>query len=80
LTDNAFAEGLLIYPRRSINGLYGDHVLVAPPLIVREEQIAELLGKLDQALTRTATHLDALETALAKERSSGPTPATPYYR
>ncbi|SKA74306.1 Adenosylmethionine-8-amino-7-oxononanoate aminotransferase [Paucidesulfovibrio gracilis DSM 16080] len=80
LTDNAFADGLLIYPRRSINGLYGDHVLVAPPLIVREAQIAELLEKLDKALTRTADHLNALETTLAEERASGPTPATPYYR
>jgi adenosylmethionine-8-amino-7-oxononanoate aminotransferase/transposase-like protein len=80
LTDNAFADGLLIYPRRSINGLYGDHVLVAPPLIVTEAQVDELLEKLDRALARTAAQLKELEASLLDTRSSGATAATPYYR
>ncbi len=57
LTDNAFEEGLIIYPRRSINGLFGDHVLVAPPLIINEKQIGELLDKLERALKRTSRYL-----------------------
>lgn len=55
LTAEASVEGLLIYPRRPINGLSGDHVLIAPPLIITEEQVDELLDRLDRALIR-ATH------------------------
>jgi len=52
LTDEAYDEGLIIYPRKCINGLSGDHVLVAPPLIVKEEQVNEILNRLDRALKR----------------------------
>lgn len=57
LTDEASETGLVIYPRRPINGLKGDHVLIAPPLIINEHQIEELLDKLNQALTRTTHRL-----------------------
>lgn len=59
LTNEAAAEGLVIYPRRPINGLTGDHVLVAPPLIITEEQVDELLLRLDKALGRTTQRLRA---------------------
>jgi len=52
LTDEAYDEGLIIYPRRPINGLSGDHVLVAPPLIVNEDQVNEIIDRLDRALKR----------------------------
>jgi adenosylmethionine-8-amino-7-oxononanoate aminotransferase len=57
LTDEAYDEGLIIYPRRSINGLSGDHVLVAPPLILKEDQVAQILDRLDRALKRTMNKL-----------------------
>ncbi len=57
LTDLAYEEGLIVYPRRSLNGLRGDHVMVAPPLIVTRREIGELLELLDRALTRTAAGL-----------------------
>ncbi|OGR11388.1 MAG: aminotransferase [Desulfobacterales bacterium RIFOXYA12_FULL_46_15] len=57
ITGQAFAEGLLVYPRRPINGLAGDHVLIAPPLIVTEKQIDEILSRLDRALNRVALSL-----------------------
>ncbi len=53
LTDAAFEEGLIIYPRRSIHGLSGDHVLVAPPLTVTVAQIDEILRRLERALVKT---------------------------
>jgi adenosylmethionine-8-amino-7-oxononanoate aminotransferase len=52
LTDIAYDEGLIIYPRRSINGLLGDHVLVAPPLIITAEEVSEVLKRLDRSLSR----------------------------
>jgi adenosylmethionine-8-amino-7-oxononanoate aminotransferase len=50
-------EGLLIYPRRGGGGLSGDHVLIAPPLTIAEDEIDELLERLDRALTRLAGEL-----------------------
>ncbi len=57
ITAEAFAEGLIIYPRRPVNGYAGDHVLIAPPLIVTEEQIDIILDKLDRAMPRVLTSL-----------------------
>jgi adenosylmethionine-8-amino-7-oxononanoate aminotransferase len=55
--DTAFEEGLILYPRRCINGLAGDHVLVAPPLIITEKEIQELIRRLDRTLSRLAEGL-----------------------
>jgi adenosylmethionine-8-amino-7-oxononanoate aminotransferase len=52
LTDIAYEEGLIIYPRRPIQGLAGDHVLVAPPLILNPAQVDEILARLERALNR----------------------------
>ena len=52
LTQEASKQGLIIYPRRPMNGLFGDHVLIAPPLIVSKEQVQEILRRLDRALGR----------------------------
>ena len=50
MTDIAYDEGLIIYPRRPINGLHGDHVLIAPPLIITAEEVSELLKRFDRIL------------------------------
>jgi adenosylmethionine-8-amino-7-oxononanoate aminotransferase len=52
LTQEAAKQGLIIYPRRPIYGLRGDHVLIAPPLIMSKEQVQEILRRLDRALGR----------------------------
>ena len=49
----ALNEGLLCYPvGGTIDGLHGDHVLLAPPYIIEPAQIAELVQKLAAALQR----------------------------
>jgi len=53
LTDVAAQNGLIIYPRKPINGLSGDHVLIAPPLIINEQEVYEIVGRLDSALKST---------------------------
>ncbi|MFO7749169.1 MAG: aspartate aminotransferase family protein [Desulfobacteraceae bacterium] len=50
LADAAFEKGLIIYPRKPLNGLAGDHLLVAPPLITTRAQADVILDRLDQAL------------------------------
>ncbi len=57
LADHAFANGLIIYPRRPINGLAGDHVLIAPPLSITKEEVHSLLELLDRALAQTTIQL-----------------------
>ncbi|WP_306049509.1 aspartate aminotransferase family protein [Oceaniradius stylonematis] len=47
----AMAEGLICYPAGgTVDGRRGDHVLLAPPFIITEDQIGELVGKLGRAI------------------------------
>ncbi len=47
----AMEEGLIVYPAGgTVNGREGDHVLIAPPFIIEDAQIDELVGKLGRAL------------------------------
>jgi len=51
IKKDALKAGLLCYPMGgTLDGLRGDHVLLAPPFIVGEEQFDELVGKLGGAL------------------------------
>lgn len=50
----AFEAGLICYPMGgTIDGQRGDHVLLAPPFILEDAQIAELVDKLSTAFGRT---------------------------
>ncbi|MCC5968563.1 MAG: aspartate aminotransferase family protein [Pararhodobacter sp.] len=49
----AMDEGLICYPMGgTIDGMHGDHILLAPPFILTEDQIGELTGKLSRAIER----------------------------
>ncbi|MBN1994194.1 MAG: aspartate aminotransferase family protein [Anaerolineae bacterium] len=51
IADAAFNLGLILYPvRGNIDGLQGDQVMVAPPFIVTEEQLDEIVGLLHEAI------------------------------
>ncbi len=53
LSDFAFDEGLIVYAGSGgPDGVLGDHVLVAPPLIVAPAEIDALLERLERSLTR----------------------------
>lgn len=48
----AFEEGLICYPMAGTrDGRSGDHILLAPPFIIDDPKIDELIEKLDRALT-----------------------------
>jgi hypothetical protein len=52
LTARAFANGLVVYPGTGCaTGTEGDLVMIAPPFVIREEQIEELVRLLDRSLT-----------------------------
>jgi len=47
----AFADGLICYPDGGcVDGVRGDHILLAPPFIINETEIAEVVDKLGQAM------------------------------
>jgi adenosylmethionine-8-amino-7-oxononanoate aminotransferase len=54
LKKRAFADGLMVYPMAgTVDGRKGDHVLLAPPFIIGEEHVTEIVDKLAQALDAT---------------------------
>ncbi|MEM6487537.1 MAG: aspartate aminotransferase family protein [Pseudomonadota bacterium] len=51
LKKAAFARGLMVYPMAgTLDGRHGDHVLMAPPFILEEAQIPEIVEPLAAAL------------------------------
>jgi adenosylmethionine-8-amino-7-oxononanoate aminotransferase len=51
IKDHALRVGLGIYPTGgTIDGLVGDHVLVAPPYIARSADIEEIVDRLELAI------------------------------
>ncbi|WP_299925772.1 aspartate aminotransferase family protein [uncultured Pelagimonas sp.] len=51
LKKATFANGLICYPMGgTVDGRNGDHVLLAPPFILQDAQLDELVDKLDLAL------------------------------
>ncbi|MDY7108439.1 MAG: aminotransferase class III-fold pyridoxal phosphate-dependent enzyme [Planctomycetota bacterium] len=64
-------HGLLVYPRRSLFGHSGDHVLIAPPLTIDKAGIDELITRLDRALAALSNLLiEYTETRAAKIEDS----------
>ncbi|AMD01675.1 aspartate aminotransferase family protein [Halomonas chromatireducens] len=65
ITALAKEEGLLIYPRRTLDGVAGDHFLVTPPLTIDAADTAELLARLERAMVRFDHELSAAAPANA---------------
>lgn len=57
LVELAYDRGLIIYSRRTRGGTAGDHFLIAPPLIITEAQIEEMMAILRDALDAFAEEL-----------------------
>lgn len=56
----AFARGLEIYPGSGhVDGVAGDQVIVAPPLIVSDSEVASILDLLDATLSDLEAELPA---------------------
>ena len=53
----AMDEGLICYPAGgTVDGKVGDHILLAPPFIIDDAQIDELVSKLSSAISAAMTH------------------------
>lgn len=58
LAEQALNQGLLIYPGAgSIDGIAGDHIIVAPPFTITDSEFAELFTRLQTAIKQLAQSL-----------------------
>ena len=54
ITNNALDEGLVVYPGGgSVDGVRGDHILLAPPINITKEEVDLLYEKLDKSINKT---------------------------
>jgi adenosylmethionine-8-amino-7-oxononanoate aminotransferase len=60
--DATLARGLVSYPGAgTADGVAGDHLLYAPPLIVNRDQIDEIVSILDESLAAVVIDLMAVQ-------------------
>jgi adenosylmethionine-8-amino-7-oxononanoate aminotransferase len=53
IKDLAFNAGLICYPMSGTrDGINGDHILLAPPYIINDAQIEEVVGKLSLSISQ----------------------------
>jgi adenosylmethionine-8-amino-7-oxononanoate aminotransferase len=57
LRVNATRHGILLYARRQNGGLFGDWSVIAPPLIVTEAEVDEIVERLGRTVDDTAAEL-----------------------
>ncbi len=58
VSEECTKRGLIIYPGTGmVDGVDGDNFMVAPPLVVRAEQIEEILSILDESLEAASVRL-----------------------
>jgi adenosylmethionine-8-amino-7-oxononanoate aminotransferase len=51
IKSEAMAEGLMVYPMGgTVDGRCGDHILLAPPFIASEDELALIVARLGQAI------------------------------
>ncbi len=60
LFEEAFARGLVVFPSSgSVDGVAGNHILLAPPFIITESQVDDLVAILDEAIGAVEQSLPA---------------------
>jgi adenosylmethionine-8-amino-7-oxononanoate aminotransferase len=60
IKTEAMARGLMVYPMGgTIDGLSGDHILIAPPFIVNGAQIGTIVDRLGDAVDAALAHMSS---------------------
>lgn len=58
ITNNCLEEGIVPYPGGgSVDGIRGDHILIAPPINITREEVDILYEKLENAVKKTTEEL-----------------------
>lgn len=61
LVELAYERGLIIYSRRTRDGIEGDHFMICPPLIATPEHVGEIMDKLRDSLDALLAELPRTE-------------------
>lgn len=72
LTRAALQGGLIVWPNVGhVDGTQGDLVLLAPPYVVTEQELEEMVSRLEAAITQTMTKAESKSSqpALARNRA-----------
>lgn len=60
VSDLAFERGVILYPGHgAVDGVAGDHLMVAPPFVISPEEIGQVVEVLDEAIAATVGSLSA---------------------
>ena len=52
IAKKAFEKGLILYPGGGcVNGIRGDHILIAPPFIIEKRELDEIISILDRSIS-----------------------------
>jgi len=55
VTNEAMKRGVIVYPGAGgVDGVLGDHILVGPPFVIKDGEIDELIGAVDEAIVAVA--------------------------
>jgi adenosylmethionine-8-amino-7-oxononanoate aminotransferase len=66
VAEATFERGLVSYPGSgTVDGVAGDHLLYAPPLVITREQIDELVTILDESLSVVGARLGSMREVVA---------------
>jgi len=58
IMEACMAEGLIVYPGGgSVDGVKGDHILIAPPINITQDEIDLLYSKLEKGIAKVASNL-----------------------
>ncbi|MCK9444245.1 MAG: aspartate aminotransferase family protein [Tissierellaceae bacterium] len=61
ITNNCLEEGLVPYPGGgSVDGVRGDHILLAPPINITKDEVDIMYDKLEKAIEKTVKELKAV--------------------
>lgn len=56
--QKAIDKGVVLYPGRgSVDGILGDHIMIAPPLIIKEKQVNEIVDTLAESIEEVINEL-----------------------
>ena len=61
IKDKALRNGLICYPGGgTVDGLRGDHILIAPPFIITKTHISEIIEKLKPTISAAIGFIDVV--------------------
>jgi adenosylmethionine-8-amino-7-oxononanoate aminotransferase len=58
MVELAYERGLIVYSRRTRNGVEGEHFMVCPPMITTPEQVTEIIDTLRDSLDALQAELN----------------------